>query len=429
MSKSPTKTNRRRRRRPAQKHQPITTSPTAVYQEILGHLTLRITHDFNNSLTSILGNSEIVQDTLSALAKKDASGTEAENALPVIDDVIRKCLEMATFIKKLQDYARQQPRTKETLHINHTIKELLPIAQKLLGRKIVLEFLPSEGLPELFGESTNIDQILFSLLLNSKETMPSGGTVTIRTETTILDTEYTDSHPGALPGTYVQLTLTDTGQGISPDALPQSFELFSNPHDGSLRLPTVYAIVKQLSGYINVTRRPGKGTCYEIYLPIQLAKPRPPIAAKALTSKRRPGPKARKALRKAKQKTPLILIAEDQDDVRITIERAILKAGYKTASANNGNVAFTLFEELTKEGNKPRLVIADLGLPGIDGRTLCKKIRTAHSKTALLLTTGHQIDLKDNNTRTAEDDFNFIQKPFEPAMLISTIQRILNNNG
>lgn len=404
-------------------------TPTAAYQEILGHLTLRIAHDFNNSLTAILGNAELVQETLELISEDSTNSNASEQAsssLPVMQDFIRKVLEMATFIKKLQDYAKQQPRPKETLDINQTVNQILPIAQRLLGRKINLEFLPGDDLPEFYGEHAQLDQIIFSLLLNSKENMPAGGRVTIRTEATNLDQSYTATHAGSLPGNYIRLTVADTGSGIPADALPQTFELF-NPgtaHESGLRLPTVYAIVKQLAGYINVESWPGRGTRFEIYLPLEIPQPVQPTKP-FVRKTQRPGPKVRKSLRKAQSRIPLILIAEDQDDIRRSMERAILRAGYEVIATSNGSDALAQFESLTQRGQKPSLVISDLGLPGIDGRTLCKTIREAHPRTSLILTTGYRIDLKDNNSKTL-DDFDFIQKPFETANLITKISQILN---
>jgi two-component system cell cycle sensor histidine kinase/response regulator CckA len=409
-----------------------TATPTAAYQEILGHLTLRIAHDFNNSLTAILGNAELVQDTLqaiSAASNNKNAAEQAEGSLPVMQDFIRKVLEMATFIKKLQDYAKQQPRPKETLDINQTISEIIPIAQRLLGRKINLEFSPADELPQFYGEHAQIDQIIFSLLLNSKENMPAGGLVTIRTEPFELDQDYADNHAGSKTGSYIRLTVADTGSRIPEDALPQTFELFSSSttHEGGLRLPTVYAIVKQLGGYIDVESWQGGGARFEIFLPRQITQVHSETVSTEQSRRRsRPGPKIRKSLRKAQTRVPLILIAEDHEDIKRSMERAILKAGYEVVSTANGADALIEFESLVRSGRRPSLVISDLGLPGIDGRTLCKKIREAHPRASLLLMTGHRIDLKENNSKTL-DDFDFIQKPFESSQLLARIGQILNS--
>jgi two-component system cell cycle sensor histidine kinase/response regulator CckA len=190
-------------------------------------------------------------------------------------------------------------------------------------------------------------------------------------------------------------------------------------------LPTAYAIVKQLSGYINVVSWEGKGSNFEIYLPIHITEEQhdtPQTQPKQ--RKTRPGRKARRSLRKTKSRAPLILIAEDQHDVLVTVDKFLTRQGYRTITATNGNAALDLFNQLVAQKDKPALVISDLGLPGMDGRTLCKKIRESHPRTALLLTTGHLIDLKENNTKTL-DDFHFVQKPFDNTALLDIIQRVI----
>jgi two-component system cell cycle sensor histidine kinase/response regulator CckA len=403
------------------------------HHQFLGHLTIRIAHDFNNSLTSILGNAELVQETLETINNQENGNpdTAAARALVVNKDVMRKCLEMAAFIRKLQAYSQQEPQQKQTLDINTAIQEALSIARKLLGRKIDIEFLPAENLPLLHAERTQIDQILFILLDNSKERMPSDGRITIQTEPALLDYTYTSNHPGSRPGPHVLLTVTDTGNGIAPEGLSKPFDLFASTaqdHDSGLRLATVYAIVKQLGGYIDVESWIGKGTRFEIYFPLPTtitASKTAPAENETRRKTSRPGPLARKSRRKALQRLPLILVAEDQEDIRRSMERYITKGGYRIELTSSGTQALNRFGQLTRNGDKPALVVADLGLPGIDGRTLCKKIRAAHPRTSLLLTSGHVILLDKTKTKTLDDDFNFIQKPFDATTLLQTIDRVL----
>lgn len=405
-------------------------TPVTAYQQILGHLTLRIAHDFNNALSSILGNAEYLRDTMAASSTDEA--TLPADALSVAHDIIRKCLETAKTIDKLQDYARQQPRAKETIDLNQAISQIIPIGQQALGKRITLEFLPTEDLPEFYGEQTQIDQIIISLLISSRDTMPEGGRVTIQTEVAELDQHYAENHPGATAGTYLRMTVTDTGAGIPKTSLPQTFELFRSKEnqEAGLRLPTAYAIVKQLSGYIDVESWEGQGTKFEIYLPLYSEQASDQqSSAESIRRNNRPGPRSRRSQRRAKQKTPLILIAEDQADVAQTMSNHLTKADYRTKVVSNGKEALRIFKELSTQNDRPTMVISDLGLPGIDGKTLCKQIQQISRSTHLLLTTGYKIDLKEGNTRTL-DGFNFLQKPFESNTLIAAVNKILaNGNG
>ena len=404
-------------------------TPVTAYQQILGHLTLRIAHDFNNALSSILGNAEYLRDTITAVHNDESS--LPTDALSVAHDIIRKCLETAKTIDKLQDYARQQPRATETIDLNQAITQIIPIGQQALGNRITLEFLPTENLPQFYGEQTQIDQIIISLLLSSRDTMPEGGRVTIQTEVAELNQQYAETHPGAIPGTYLRITVTDTGAGIPKTSLPQTFELFRSQHNqqSGLRLPTAYAIVKQLSGYIDVESWEGQGTKFDIYLPLYSEDTSDQqSSAKSVRRNNRPGPRTRRSRRRAEQKTPLILIAEDQADVAQTMSNHLTKADYRTKVVSNGKEALRIFKELSTQNDRPTMVISDLGLPGIDGKTLCKQIQQLSQRTHLLLTTGYKIDLKEGNTKTL-DGFNFLQKPFESNTLIAAVNKILANGG
>jgi len=149
-----------------------------IFLQVLGQLTLRVAHDFSNSLTSIIGNAELIKEQITELLKppvpeKVASLTES--GLPEILDVIRKSREMAQFINTLQEYARQYPTSRQTLDLNTAINETITMARGLLGRKIQIDFLPSDRLPTVYMDRLRIDQILLSILVNSKNNMPSGG--------------------------------------------------------------------------------------------------------------------------------------------------------------------------------------------------------------------------------------------------------------
>jgi len=396
------------------------TSPASAYQLILGNLTVRIAHDFNNDLTSILGDAEYIQTVLETLS---SSHSEVGPALPVIRDIIRRCLESAQTVKQLQEYARQQPRARDILDLNESIRSVLPIARRILSQKVKLEYLPTDDLPPLYADRAQLDQVIISLLVASKETMPAGGQVTITTKTAYIDEEYVTSHPGSRPGHYLLMTVQDNGTGITQDPT----ELFSPtaPAQTGLRLPTAYSIVKQLSGYFDIESWKGQGTRFEIYLPIYKQETTETTGAPALNSKRnRPSNRTRRSIRNAKKDPPMILIAEDDIDVRRSMENHLQRAGYRTAAAGSGTAALELFQELTKTKQKPALVISDLGLPGIDGKSLCKRIQEKHRRTELLLTSGHRVDMNAQGTRTI-DGFNFLQKPFESSILLALVDQIL----
>lgn len=401
-----------------------------IHQHIIGQLTMRIAHDFNNSLTSMLGNAELVQETLEVINAQENNDPEtpAGHAVPINRDVIRKCVEMAGFIRKLQDYARQQPTSKQKIDLNSTIQETLPITQKILGSRLTIDFKPGRDLPPIVADEAQLHQLLFTIFDNCKERAGAAqGTVTIQTNTDTLDEDYASTHPGARPGEHLKLTVIDKGEPLSADSLPKAFNLFKSNQTTSngLRLATVYAIVKHCGGYIYVESDEIHGTRFTIYFPLHETSKDIDSSPIHQTKRQRPGKRTRRALKRATSKDQLILIAEDQPDIQKTMIRYLSKAGYRTDVSGNGLDAWRRFQELNTNGQRPTLVIADLGLPGIDGRMLCKKIKDSSPRLPVLLTSGHVVTLDASKKRTTEG-IPFIQKPFDASMLLRTINDLLH---
>lgn len=380
-----------------------------IYLQIMGQLTMRIAHDLNNSLTSIIGNAQLVKEQLA-------------DAFPELDDVIRKSREMAHSIDRLQQYARQQPLTTHSLDLNTAIHAFLPIAKNLLGPTIQINLLPADELPPVYVDRPRIDQILLSILLSCKKEMPSGGRITIETDHVNLDAEFTSTHPGARRGTYSRLSITDSSNGFDSKRVARIFD-FPTDHvldSSSLGLPIAYSIVKEFKGYITLESWVGKGTRFDIYIPVSLSTaPAPLLDSLSL-------PHSQNA--STSTNNSLILVADDNSDIQNTIARCVSRVGYKTIFASDGTTALDLYERLTAEDNQPALLIADLGLPTMDGGALSLTIQQRYRTARILLTSGHQIDVNPATGLTPEG-FTFLHKPFEPQALLTTIERLLKREA
>jgi CheY-like chemotaxis protein len=386
---------------------------------------MRIAHDLSNSLTSIIGNAELLEEQLNELLTSPTTERIAllkDNGLPELHDVIRKSREMAQFINTLREYARQQPVNTHSLDLNNAINETLTIARSLLSPKIQIDFLPADELLRIHMDRFRIDQLLLSILLSCKNAMPSGGPITIETERATLDREFTETHRGARPGTYTRISIKDSSPGMDSDQVTRIFDFPAGEKFDSdgLGLPIVYSIVKRFGGYVTVKSWPRNGTRFDIYIPsiaTTLSMSRIPDQERALDL---PLPDSYES----PANTSLILVADDDSDIQQAMARYLSRSGYTTAFAADGKAALDLYKRLTTEGNQPALLIADLGLPEIDGCTLSLTIQQQFRTARILLTSGYKIDTNPTTGKTQEG-FTFLQKPFEPNALLTTIERLL----
>lgn len=399
---------------------------TTIYEQTIGYLTMKIAHDLNNSLTSIIGNAELLDEQLNELL----SSPNAEeiillkhNGFPELHDVIRKSREMAQFINILREYARHQSINTTTADLNSAVAETLAIARTLVGPTIQIDFISSGELPPVQMDRLRIDQLLLSIFLSCKKEMPSGGLITIGTEPATLDREFAETHRGAGPGTYARITITDSSTGTDEEQLSSIFDFpaaedFDSP---GLGLPIVYSILKRFNGYLTVGTTATKGRTFGIYIPCI------PTAPSLSTL---PDRRSLESLPDDSRESPthinssLILVADDDSDIRQTIARYVSRASYETALAADGKTALELYERLAAERNQPALLIADLGLPEIDGRTLSKLIQKRFPRVRIILTSGFNIDV-DPTTGITPEGFTFLQKPFGPNALLTTIERLL----
>ncbi|MBF0406305.1 MAG: response regulator [Candidatus Riflebacteria bacterium] len=367
--------------------------------EIMGHLATGIAHDFNNILAIQSGHCDMM---LKDLRQDD----------PCVDSLnkIKACADRAAEVaRQLLAFSRKQTINLEIVDLNTVVTNLEKILRRLIAEDIDIQISLQENPGKIKADPGHIEQIIFNLSVNSRDSMPNGGKLIIKTFNVMIDEEYIKNHPDALPGSHVMLQISDTGSGMDEQTKNRIFEPFfttKNPETAAgLGLPTVYGIVKQAGGRIWVESEPGKGTTFKIYFP---------CVENHIEEKRQKNTSP-------SDKVEFILLVEDDTGLREIFGKMVKGLGYKTQIAANGEEAYLA----VNEGRFiPDLVITDMIMPGMNGVTLVKKLREIIPKLKVLYTSGYSdkaaLDNYDIGVRAP-----FIQKPFSLNNFAAAIRNAL----
>ncbi len=373
----------------------------AQKMESVGRLAGGVAHDFNNMLTVILGHVEL------AMALVDPA-----QALSNDLQEIRKAAQRSTDLtRQLLAFARRQTILPKVLDMNEAVAGMLKMLQRMIGEDIDLLWMPGADLWSIEIDPAQIDQILANLCVNARDAIDGVGKVTIETENIALDAAYCADHAEATPGEYVLLGVSDDGCGMSKEIMDRIFEPFfttkSAGQGTGLGLATVYGIVKQNNGLINVYSEPGKGTTFRIYLPRHAAQvaERPAAVAPA---------------------TPqggheTVLLVED-DAAVLGLGRVILqRLGYTVLATNSPLEAVRLVSE---HDGVIDLLMTDVVMPEMSGRELAERLREIRPMLKCLFTSGYT-----SNTIThrgvLDDGVQFIQKPYSMSALAAKVRETL----
>ena len=401
--------------------------PHTARMRLMGQLTMGIAHDFNNALTSIISNTQLVGEILDRLTddqdhRSATIAQERARAPRYLDDITRVSRKAARFIRALLAYARQQQLAREPIDLNEAVADTMYLTRKLFGEQVTANFQAEQNLSLIYAERSQIDQVLWNLLVNARDAMPHGGHLLVKTAFITLDNSFTATREWARAGDFVRLSVSDTGTGMDQKTLKKIFDLFfttkGEGQGSGLGLPTVYGIVKQHDGYIDVQSELGKGTRFDVYLPLAEAYHRrlhPNTHARACAES---GVMARRTLN---------LVAEDDDNVRLLFKRMITRSGSHVVTVNAGDKALKRFRTLRRQGNQVDLVILDVGLPGMDGRMVCQKIHAIDPEVPVLLTSGYGKPFQQDQSIT-EAGYQFLAKPFDGNQLLARIEEMLGKS-
>ncbi|MBA4396180.1 MAG: hypothetical protein C0394_02140 [Syntrophus sp. (in: bacteria)] len=369
--------------------------------ESVGRLAGGVAHDFNNMLGVILGYVEL------ALEKIDSAHPLGANLLK-----IRKAAEhSADLTRQLLAFARKQVVSPRALDMNDIVGEMLKMLQRLIGEDIRLIWQPGVNLWLVKMDPSQIDQILVNVLVNARDAVSGAGNVAIETKNVCLDAADCADHPGLFPGEYVRLTVSDDGCGIDAEMLGRIFEpYFTTKGTGKgtgLGLATVYGIVKQNEGFIDVHSEPDRGTAFRIYLPRHIGKVE------------QAEPTGRPEQERRGRET--VLVVEDEPTL-LELAKIILEdQGYRVLAASTPAEALRLAGEQAQEIH---LLLTDVVLPEMNGRDLAQRFLSIHSRAKCLFASGYTDEVIARHG-ILDDGLNFIQKPFTVKSLLAKVRETL----
>jgi PAS domain S-box-containing protein len=377
----------------------------AQKMEAIGQLAGGIAHDFNNMLTAITGYSVLLLDEL------DPSDSKHED----VQEIKTAADRAAALTRQLLAFSRRQMLQPEVFDLNKTVADLEKMLRRVVVEDIKLVTILEPNLGSVKADPGQIEQVLMNLVVNARDAMPDGGSLTVETANLRLGERYEGRHsPVAIPpGDYVRLTVSDTGCGMDDATRKRIFEpFFTTKAKGKgtgLGLSTVYGIVKQSGGYIWCYSEPAEGTTFKIYLPRVNEETEQPR-----------GDGARSAARRGSE---TILLVEDDDAVRSISRRILTQHGYSVIEAGNGVEGLRLVGLATEPID---LVLTDMVMPEMNGKELSRQLRQQYPEVRILFMSGYTEDAALNQS-FLEPGTAFIEKPFEPAALANKVRQVLDS--
>jgi two-component system cell cycle sensor histidine kinase/response regulator CckA len=372
--------------------------------QAIGQLAGGVAHDFNNLLTVIIGNSEFLQ-------MRHPAG---DPSFKEINEVHQNALRAATLVGQLLAFSRQQTMQPRVLALRDVVGELALMLRRLLREGVELKLDHGSDLWPVRADETQISNALINLVINARDAMPRGGTVTIATRNETLDHMLSLSTGTMLPGDYVRIEVRDTGVGIHNEHLEKIFDPFftTKPvgQGTGLGLATVYGIIKQTGGFLTVDSEVGKGTVFRIFLPRDKGEVVVPTEPERAAPRDITG-----------QET--ILLVEDEEAVRSFAARALKLRGYKVLEAAGGEEALDLVRRHTGDIH---LLITDVVMPNMDGPTLVRAIRRLRPEIAVVFMSGYAEEAFRRHDENAAA-LHFLPKPFGLKQLAAKVKDVLSS--
>ncbi len=376
----------------------------AQKMESVGRLAGGVAHDFNNMLSVILGYAELAMGKL-------------EPGEPLFDDLneIYQAGQRSTeIVRQLLAFARKQTVAPRVLNLNDCIENTLKMLRRLIGEDIDVAWRPDSDAWPVEIDPSQLDQILANLCVNARDAMKGVGKLTIETKNTIFDKGYCAAHAGFVPGKFVLLAVSDNGHGMTPEVVETIFEPFfttKDQHQGTgLGLSTVYGIIKQNNGFVNVYSEPGEGTTFKIYLPRH--KGAPAEADCEVTQEL------------SLSQGEYVLLVEDDLSLLKLCEKMLKSMGYHVLLAESVGEAITLSK---MHANELRLLITDVVMPEMNGRQLSEQIKQHCPNLKVLFVSGYTANVIAHRC-VLEKGVKFLAKPFSKHQLAQKVRETLDHS-
>lgn len=370
--------------------------------ECIGTLAGGIAHDLNNLISPITLSAQMLHNPLSEAARHE------------MVCIVENCAERAAgIIRQVLTFARGIEGERIALQLRHLIREVEDIASETFPRLIKIRTCAPAHVRLVEGDATQLQQVLMNLCVNARDAMPEGGTLTITADNFDVDDSYSSMTPDARPGPHVRLQVADTGVGIPSGQLEKIFDPFFTTKPigkgSGLGLSSVAGIVKSHGGFVEVRSEVGKGTTFDVFLPASVSNAEAIKGEETVTSL-------------PVGHGELILVVDDESDIRHITHAALTQHGYRTLLAEDGAEAISIYAQ---QSDKIDAVLTDLLMPTVDGITLCRAMRNIDPKGSIIVSTGEGgeeklAELQELNVSSV------LNKPFTVSMLLNALQKALS---
>jgi PAS domain S-box-containing protein len=371
--------------------------------ESIGHLAGGVAHDLNNLLLPILGYSELLLEE---------TGDHEDNREP-LQEIMKAAERARDLVSQLLAFSRKQTMKLKSIDLNFLLHAFEKLLRRTIREDINIRMILAPSLPPILADTGQLEQVVMNLAVNARDAMPDGGELRIETRQVELDESYADRHDGVLPGSYVQLVVSDTGSGIDAKVRERLFEPFFTTKERGrgtgLGLATVYGIVKQHGGAVWSCSKPGSGATFKVCLP---------VATGAVDSTELFG-----SLRSELKGSETVLLVEDDEQVRHLTRTILQRHGYTVLTAGRGKDALAILES---HDGPVHLLLTDVVMPEMNGKELYQRVTACHPTARVLYMSGYSDNVIAHHG-VIDQGIHLLQKPFSNQTLATKVREVLES--